>query len=150
MKRYGFSLLELMIVIAIIAVLAVMAVPTYKNFLARSKRAEAYAHLHALYIAEQAYFAEHGEYTDKLSGEGGLGFDMPGKHLYTYGFANGGGDSAFEGSLKAPSSALAGTSASGGTFVVGAAADIDGGVADVLTVDQTGEIKIAVDDTKNA
>lgn len=39
----GFTLIELMIVVAIIAVLASVAYPSYKEYVARSRRAEARA-----------------------------------------------------------------------------------------------------------
>jgi len=146
----GFNLLELMIVISVIAVLAMVAMPTYRALLARSKRSEAYALLHSLYVAEQAYFAEKGVYTDQLIGDDSLNWEAQGAHIYSYGFS-GGGNSVSEGSLHAPASALGSTSASKEGFVAAAAADIDGdGVYDVLTIDQTGQIKITTDDIKTA
>ena len=44
----GFTLIELMIVVAIIAVLASVAYPSYKEYVARSRRAEARAVLLSL------------------------------------------------------------------------------------------------------
>lgn len=40
-KSKGFTLLELMIVIGIIAILAAFAIPSYQNYILRSKRVEA-------------------------------------------------------------------------------------------------------------
>jgi prepilin-type N-terminal cleavage/methylation domain-containing protein len=40
LKASGFSLIELMVVIAIVALLAAVAIPSYKSYVARSKVAE--------------------------------------------------------------------------------------------------------------
>jgi prepilin-type N-terminal cleavage/methylation domain-containing protein len=148
-NRYGFSLIELMVVIAVISILAAVSVPVYKNFLTRSKRSEAYANLHSLYIAEQAYHAEHSEFTTQLRGENSLGWEPSGKNAYTYGFGSG-PDSSVVGTLKTPASALSNTQASKDSFIAGAAGDIDGdSVNDVLTIDEKGTITIVTDDTKD-
>ena len=41
----GFTLIELMITVAVIAVLSAIALPSYTDYVTRSKLAEAYAHL---------------------------------------------------------------------------------------------------------
>ena len=68
MKRSGFTLIELMIVVAIIAFLAMVSVPTFTRFLAKAKRAEAYMNLSSIYAAEKSYWAEQGKYSDVLNG----------------------------------------------------------------------------------
>jgi type IV pilus assembly protein PilA len=140
--------MELMIVIAIIAFLAMIAVPGLMKFLAKAKRTEALVNLRALYMAERAFWAEHGRYTPILAGPGGLGWKPEGSLNYTYGFSNGSeGQSYFTGSLKTPASALQGTSATENSFVIAAAGDIDGdGKPDIVTIDQTGTIKVVQDD----
>jgi len=57
-RRRGFTLIELMIVVAIIGVLAAVAIPSFLNYQLTSKRSEAYANLGALAKAQKAYFAE--------------------------------------------------------------------------------------------
>ena len=54
----GFTLVELMIVVAIIGILASVAIPQFVNYQLTSKRAEAFANLGALSSAQKAYFAE--------------------------------------------------------------------------------------------
>lgn len=54
----GFTLVELMIVVAIIGVLAAVAIPSYQNYQLSAKRAEAFANLAALASAQKAYYAE--------------------------------------------------------------------------------------------
>ena len=41
--QQGFTLIELMIVVAVIGVLAALAYPSYKEYIAKSRRAEAKA-----------------------------------------------------------------------------------------------------------
>ncbi len=153
MKK-GFSILELMIVVAIIAFLAVISVPSLNRFLAKSKRAEAYMHLSSLYAAEKAYWAEHGRYTDKLSGPDSAGWQPEGYHgsgrgekfYYTYGFPGSEGVNYFTGKLETPVSYMAHTYANEQGFLayaVGYTYSKD--KPDILTVDQNNNIVIVQD-----
>src|SRR5260221_9737728 len=147
MKRSGFSLIELMVVVAIIAFLAMIAVPNFNRFLAKAKRAEAYMNLSSIYAAEKAYYAEHGTYSDVLSGQGGIGWKPEGKTYYTYGFAGADGRNHFVGKLGASGAQLQGSRADKNGFVVVAAGDIDGnGDADIITVDENNNVVIVHDD----
>jgi prepilin-type N-terminal cleavage/methylation domain-containing protein len=57
-NRKGFTLIELMIVVAIIGILAAIAIPNFLRFQAKSKQSEARELLSSVYTAEVAYFAE--------------------------------------------------------------------------------------------
>ena len=156
MKVKGFTLIELMVVVAIIAFLAMISVPSFMRFLAKAKRAEAYMNLHSIYAAEKAYWMEHGKYSEVLSGPGGIGWKPEGyqgggeneRFNYTYGFASGGeGTGHFTGKLGTSASHLSQGHAGTDTFQVIAAGDIDGdGNPDILAVDQFNTITVVNDD----
>jgi len=68
--KSGFTLIELMIVVAIIGILAAMAIPDYLNFNTRVKQSEAKANLAGIFTAQLSYFTEFGTYTDDFNALG--------------------------------------------------------------------------------
>ena len=105
-RSKGFTLIELMIVVAIIAILAAIAIPQYKKFQLKAKTAEAKTNLGAIRTCEEAYAAEHDLYigaaykpddaptaakrawvtSDQFDS---LGFKPAGDVRYSYGVAEG-------------------------------------------------------------
>ncbi len=65
-SQAGFTLIELMVVIAIVGVLAAVAIPEYKRYQARARQTEARVMLAASYTALQTHYAEYGTYTSCL------------------------------------------------------------------------------------
>lgn len=63
----GFTLVELMIVVAIIGVLSAVAVPNFKKYQAKAKTSEAKVQLAAAYTAEQAFYGDFGIYSTCLA-----------------------------------------------------------------------------------
>jgi type IV pilus assembly protein PilA len=63
----GFTLIELMIVVAIIGILAAIAIPNFIKFQARSKQSEAKANLKSMFTAEKAFFQEKDRYSGFVS-----------------------------------------------------------------------------------
>jgi type IV pilus assembly protein PilA len=61
-RRGGFTLIELMIVVAIIGILAAIAIPNFVRFQLRSKSSEGKTNLAAIRTAQESYFAEFGTY----------------------------------------------------------------------------------------
>jgi len=58
----GFSLVELMIVVAIVAILAAVAVPAYFNHVMRSRQADAYHNLLDIKAAQEMFLSMYNTY----------------------------------------------------------------------------------------
>ena len=122
-SRAGFTLLELMMVVAVIGVLAVIAIPLLSSYQFRSKSAEAKTNLGAIRVLEETYYSENQTYRSAnaepaaIPGSVAVAFDgvtsdfqplgfVPQGYVYfSYGVA---------------------VSADGAGFTADAAADIDG------------------------
>ena len=62
-SQKGFTLVELMIVVAIIGVLAAVAVPNYQKYQSKARQSEAKIALAAMFTAEKAYYSENSTYS---------------------------------------------------------------------------------------
>ena len=65
-SQKGFTLIELMIVVAIIGILAAIAIPNFVRFQLKAKTSEGKVNVAAIRTAEEAYFSEFGNYVNGL------------------------------------------------------------------------------------
>ncbi|MGD9822959.1 type IV pilin protein [Desulfobacter sp.] len=132
-NQKGFTLIELMIVVAIIGILAAIAIPNYLTYQLKAKTAEAKTNMGAIRTALEAYNAEADLYQACVSspdanpgkakrawsdagGFGSIGFNPAGEVYYTYSVSAGASD-----------------------YTVTAIGDLDGDTANAtFTVDQAG------------
>lgn len=70
MKKNGFTLIELMIVVAIVGVLAAIAYPSYTDYVMRSRRTDAKAGLTAVAQAMEKFYTERMTYSGAVLGTG--------------------------------------------------------------------------------
>ncbi len=81
--KKGFTLIELMIVVAIIGILAAIAIPNFLKFQCRSRQSEARTNLGGIFTAEESFFATCQFYTTDLVT---LSWAPTGTPRYVYGF----------------------------------------------------------------
>ena len=66
-KQRGFTLIEILIVVAIVGIIAAVAVPSYETFLKKTRRTEAKTLLVEIAGEQQRYFSENNTYADTLT-----------------------------------------------------------------------------------
>lgn len=63
-EKAGFTLVEMMLVVALVGALCAIAIPNFLMYQARSRRSEAYVNLASIARAEKSFFAEKDVFHD--------------------------------------------------------------------------------------
>ena len=88
----GFTLIELMIVIAIIGILAAIAIPAYQDYTIRSQASEGITLASSVQIAVADYYAQNGTWPTAMTGGGtALNYTAAPTGNYVTGIATTGG-----------------------------------------------------------
>jgi len=89
----GFTLIELMIVIAIIGILAAIAIPAYQDYTIRAQASEGLTVASAVQVAIADYYAQNGSFPTAITGGGtALNFTSTPSGNYVSGIATGSGN----------------------------------------------------------
>lgn len=88
-KERGFTLVELLIVVAIIGILSAIALPAYNDYTTRAKFTEATGHLSDLRVKMEQYYQDNRRYSTTAAGgtcgvPGGNTPTVSGARYFTY------------------------------------------------------------------
>jgi type IV pilus assembly protein PilA len=85
-KQSGFTLVELMIVVAIVGILSAIAIPNYQKYQAKARQTEAKIALASIHTAEKAAAIESNSYTTCIHAIG-ANYEATGTYYYASGFS---------------------------------------------------------------
>jgi len=126
-SKKGFTLIELMIVVAIIGILAAIAIPNFLRFQAKSKQSEAKTNLGGIFTAQIAFFGDNNFFGNFAQ----IAWAPTGTARYTYysgaytGSVSASSPNDNAGSTLAANTEPTGLARTDNTFVIGASGNID-------------------------
>jgi len=91
-NNLGYTLIELMVVVAIIGILGAIAIPGYIGYRLKAERSVAWTDLQSIRLLEEQFYAENNAYTAAVWP---TGFAPDPGSMYTYVVSNPGGTQTF-------------------------------------------------------
>jgi prepilin-type N-terminal cleavage/methylation domain-containing protein len=82
-RNEGFTIIEIMIVIAVVAILAAVAIPSYRDYILRGKLVDAHNALSDFRVRQEQFYQDNRRYDG--AGLGGCGADTPTSKYFTFG-----------------------------------------------------------------
>jgi type IV pilus assembly protein PilA len=136
-RQAGFSLVELMIVVAIMGIRAAGAVPRFQSFQAKARQSEAKNNLSHMYTLQMSYYGDHDTYATvsaigrgKCNAKNDIGFRVTPCEKTRYVYSATGDTSVFAGQAQAPA----------GVIVQGCAS-----IKDTWTINQDKKLEVTTD-----